>query len=80
MSERPETIERINVAVTPLVAQTLVEIVDDEGLTLADAVNELIQCGKLVRAALRATGRVFIRHEDGRSEELILLNHGWRSG
>lgn len=70
---RPEQPKRINVAVTPEVIQAIQTVIDNEQVTLTEAVRRLISYGNFIyRAVKQEDSEVLLRNGDSIREVVLL--------
>jgi hypothetical protein len=72
-TEHSEQPRRINVAVTPEVIQALQTVIDNEQVTLTEAVRRLVSYGDFIYRAVKQEGsEVLLRNGDSIREVVLL--------
>jgi hypothetical protein len=69
----PEQQKRINVAVTPEVIQALQTVIDNEQVTLTEAVRRLISYGDFIYRAVKQEGSEVLLRKGDSTREVVLL-------
>lgn len=69
----PEQPRRINVAVTPEVIQALQTVIDNEQVTLTEAVRRLVSYGDFIYRAVKQEGSEVLLRNGDTTREVVLL-------
>jgi hypothetical protein len=70
---RPGQPKRINVAVTPEVIQALQTVMENEQVTLTEAVRRLISHGDFIYRAVKQDGSEVLLRDGDSTREIVLL-------